>query len=133
MRGGTEARPALSSTNARSSASSSRSRSRSRRTSARERTSTSGKQAERLEAVDRLLRAAAPEAGEELARQGDLVSARRSLAPAKRLATGRERRGILLGQRVFLVAEHGGREQVQETVLTVAPDRMVQACGRLER
>ena len=78
--------------------------------------------------------AAAAEAGEEHAAcPGDLLRACRTVAPRERLAGQRERVGIVLLERRFLVSEDRCREQVEKAVLVVVPERLVQTRRGLER
>ena len=87
-----------------------------------------------MEAVDRLLRAAAAERDEELASHaGDLVRRRLTVTPAERTGGHLERGRVFLGESVLLVAEDRGREQVQEAVLVAAANGVVEPGSRLER
>ena len=80
-----------------------------------------------MEAVDRLLRATAAERDEELASHtSDLVRRGLTVTPAERTGGHLERRRVLLGESVLLVAENRGREKVQDTVLVAAANRVVE-------
>src|SRR5205814_2205522 len=95
--------------------------------------SSARKEAEPLEAFDRLIRAAAAKADEELtSRVCDLLGACRAVAPAEGCRRRAERRGVLYGKRLLLVAEDRGREEIEEAMVVARAHGLVQSGGRLE-